>query len=66
MLATHRTDAEPAGSADPFERYRHVVTEIFARHHRDDSTGAAPARCLCGGSWPCHDEGLAAELLDWI
>jgi hypothetical protein len=65
MLATHRTATTPAGDQDPFERYRHVVAEIFARHHRETTTGA-PDRCACGGAWPCREEELAAELLGWI
>ncbi|MYW04924.1 hypothetical protein [Streptomyces sp. SID3343] len=67
MLATNnkiptvRTDAE-----DDFAKYRDVVADIFAHHQRTTPVGTERAACSCGGGWPCRDEMLAAELLDWI
>jgi hypothetical protein len=67
MLATNnkiptvRTDAE-----DDFARYRDVVADIFAHHQRSAPADIDRAACSCGGSRPCRDEMLAAELLDWI
>lgn len=54
----------PTGVEDDFEKYRDVVATIFSRHHREEISGET--RCSCGGAWPCRDEMLAAELLDWI
>ncbi|MDI2125137.1 hypothetical protein [Yinghuangia seranimata] len=67
MIATPSTEttARATGVDDEFDRYRHVVAEIFERHHRGPDAGGRAA-CACGAEWPCRQELLAAELLDWI
>ncbi len=71
MLATNdKIPASRTGAEDDFARYRDVVADIFAHHRRvtltDADTHTDTAACSCGGGWPCRDEMLAAELLDWI
>ncbi|NUU26097.1 MAG: hypothetical protein HOV68_32045 [Streptomycetaceae bacterium] len=68
MMATPSTAAHRTGTeiAEEFDRYRHVVAEIFDCHHRQPGPAEAPATCTCGAAWPCAQEMLAAELLDWI
>ncbi|OPC80605.1 hypothetical protein B4N89_06215 [Embleya scabrispora] len=67
MLATNsRIPAVYSGAEDDFARYRDVVAEIFAHHRRTATPGTDGAACSCGGAWPCREEVLAAELLDWI
>ncbi|WP_406281190.1 hypothetical protein [Embleya sp. NBC_00896] len=67
MLATNsRIPAGRNGAEDDFARYRDVVADIFAHHHRITSPDDDAAACSCGGAWPCREEMLAAELLDWI
>jgi len=73
MLATNsRIPAGRTVADDDFARYRDIVANIFAHHRRttrpgSEADGGQPqAACSCGGAWPCRDEMLAAELLDWI
>ncbi|MFI6978146.1 hypothetical protein ACIBSV_06075 [Embleya sp. NPDC050154] len=67
MLATNsRIPAGRNGAEDDFAKYRDVVADIFAHHRRTTVAGTNEAGCSCGGPWPCRDEMLAAELLDWI
>lgn len=73
MLATNsRISTEHSAVDDDFARYRNVVADIFAHHQRTTRPGSEGAgghpegACSCGGAWPCRDEMLAAELLDWI
>ncbi|MYS84348.1 hypothetical protein [Embleya scabrispora] len=67
MLATNgRIPAGRTGTEDDFAKYRDVVADIFAHHRRTDCAGTAGAVCSCGDAWPCREELLAAELLDWI
>ncbi|MCF2526235.1 hypothetical protein [Yinghuangia soli] len=71
MMATPSSTAHMTGIEidAEFDRYRHVVAEIFDCHHRSPETpetAGGPATCTCGSAWPCAQEMLAAELLDWI
>lgn len=68
MMATSGTTAHRTGIDEEFDRYRHVVAEIFDCHHRNPAGDPAggPDTCTCGAVWPCPQERLAAELLDWI
>ncbi|MET7302378.1 hypothetical protein [Embleya sp. NPDC005575] len=67
MLATNgRIPAGRTGTEEDFTKYRDVVADIFAHHRRTDPAGTDGAACSCGGAWPCREELLAAELLDWI
>ncbi|MGC0420201.1 hypothetical protein [Embleya sp. AB8] len=67
MLATNsRIPAGRSGAEEDFARYRDVVADIFARHLRTVLPGVDGALCSCGNAWPCREELLAAELLDWI
>jgi hypothetical protein len=66
MMATPSSTAHRTGIDKEFDRYRHVVAEIFACHHRAPDTAGGTATCTCGQAWPCAQEALAAELLDWI
>lgn len=50
---------------EQIERYRTVVADVFAHHHRVCEQGGC-SECSCGGSWPCAAECLAAQLLDWV
>lgn len=67
-LVAHRTGPDAAADDidSAFDRYRHVVAAIFACHHRAPGADPAAASCACGAAWPCPQEALAAELLDWI
>lgn len=66
MIATPSGTAHTTGLDEEFDRYRHVVAEIFACHHRTTDPAGGPDTCTCGSAWPCPQEMLAAELLDWI
>ncbi|HSA51119.1 MAG TPA: hypothetical protein VLH10_13575 [Yinghuangia sp.] len=68
MMATPGSTAHRTGIDEEFDRYRHVVAEIFDCHHRkpNPDPDGGPDTCTCGAVWPCQQEMLAAELLDWI
>lgn len=68
MMATPNSPAPLTDVDAEFERYRHVVAGIFECHHRSPEPQPADgqATCTCGSAWPCPQEMLAAELLDWI
>jgi hypothetical protein len=54
-----------AANDTAFDAYRARVSERFARHHKESAVDC-PVRCTCGREWPCAEERLAAQLLDWV
>ena len=50
---------------DELDRYRTVVSAMFAAHHRVRVAGSADI-CTCGAAWPCASEMIAEQLLDWV
>jgi hypothetical protein len=50
---------------DELDRYRTLVSAVFAAHHRVHVTGGTDV-CTCGAAWPCPSEMIAEQLLDWV
>ena len=64
-MATGPIRRPPPDVEEEIDQYRGVVSDVFS-HHRRVCPENSPEACSCGDPWPCAEESLAAQLLDWV